>query len=76
MGTCKAAVAFFQAEYIVVGAALLEKLDLLADEFKSCQNFNEFHLITVSDGTRHVGGNNGRNQCRILGHLACGCPLS
>ena len=69
MGSRKTAVAFFQTEYIVVGAGLLKQLDLLAYVLKSRQHFDTFYVIIIRNRFRHISCNDCRNKRGILRHL-------
>ena len=72
VGSCQAAVAFLQAEYVVVGAGLLEQLDLFPDKFKACENFNQFYVVIRRNGVCHISGNDGFHHSRVGGHGPCG----
>ena len=68
VGTCQAAVALFQAKYVVVAAGLLEELDLLANELEAGQYLDQLYAVSLRNRFGHVGGNDGSYQCGILGH--------
>ena len=68
MGTCQTAVALFQAKYIVVAAGLLEELDLLTNELEAGQYLDQLYTVSLCNRLGHVSGNDGGNQCGILGH--------
>ena len=68
VGSGQAAVAFLQAEHIVVAAGLLEQLDLLSDIFEAGQHLDQLHVVIRGDRIRHVGGHDGLYHSRILRH--------
>ena len=70
MGTCEASVAFLETEYIVVCTFFDKPLDLLADIFKSCKDFNFFYVICLADNVSHVGGNDCLDKRGVLRHEA------
>ena len=63
VGTCQAAVALFQAKYVVVAAGLLEELDLLANELEAGQYLDQLYAVSLRNRFGHVGGNDGSYQC-------------
>ena len=76
MGSGKAAVAFFQTEYIIVGMVSFKPLNLFADELEASQYFNQLYAVSIGNGFCHVGGNNGGDQRRFFRHGVCLGSLS